>query len=317
MTTRSRLAALLALACALGAPAEARADPAPAPEHDSAFKSGLEQYGRGNYVAAIATWESLLATMGEDRGYKVLFNLGLAYQQIGDVTKAIERYAAFVKQVEQQPYGSTDLAARADEAKARLAQLQEAYGAVNVHAPKRGGPILTRVGMAEPRAAGYVVWLAPGPHSVDIFVGTQQQKTITFEIVRGQTVDIDTSPPEEPPPPPPPPQETRPLAPAPDATKRIVILGATATAISLAVPLTLFFVAGGKRDDAEQLGRGHSGYADAQSSYDTWRTVYYVSYALPATLALATAAVWAFGSKSDATPSVAIGPTGAVVHGSF
>src|SRR5262245_24806229 len=68
------------------------------PEHDAIFRNGLDQYARGNTVAAIATWENLLSTLGEERAYKVLYNLGLAYQATGDVTRAIERYRAFLKQ---------------------------------------------------------------------------------------------------------------------------------------------------------------------------------------------------------------------------
>ena len=273
--------------------------PAPSTENDSAFKSGLEQYGRGNYVAAITTWESLLATMGEERGHKVLYNLGLAYQQIGDVTKAIERYEAFLRHVDQ-PYASPELAARSDEARARLTQLQRTHGAVNVRAPRTGGLVLTRVGSAEPRAAGYVVWLAPGPHTIEIFVGTNRAKTIRIEVVRGGAVDVDTSPPDEPPTaaaaprPNPTPEDTTHGAPA-GRSSTLVLVGAGVTIASVAVPIAFYFVARGKRDDATALGQGNTGYADALSTYDKWRTIYLVSYALPATLAVVTAGVWLFG----------------------
>jgi len=92
--------------------------------------------------------------------------------------------------------------------------------------------------------------------------------------------------------------------------------------VSFALPLGLLAVAGGKRDDAEALGAGHTGYADARSSYETARTAYYVSYALPAALGLTTAVVWlAWPTEpsAPASPSVglSVGPTGAFVRGAF
>lgn len=321
---RSLGALVVMAALALGGVARAQPPPKtpPSEENDSAFKSGLEQYGRGNYVAAITTWESLLATMGEERGHKVLYNLGLAYQQIGDVTKAIERYAAFLKHVDQ-PYASAQLAARADDARARLAELEQSHGAVNIRAPRTGGIVLTRVGSAEPRAAGYVMWLAPGPHTVEIFVGTSRLKTIRLDVVRGQTVDVDTSPPDEPPEPTPapkpkPPEDTAHEPAARGGPSTLVLVGAGVTLASVAVPIAFYFVAHGKRDDATALGQGNTGYSDALSSYDKWRTIYLVSYALPATLALVTAGVWIFGGGRGGTSArVAITPGGAFVRGAF
>ena len=119
-----------AFALALGATVgTARAaDTPPSAEHDAAFRNGLDQFAHGNNAGAIATWESLLGTLGEERGYKVLYNLGLAYQAIGDVTHAIERYRAFVKQVGRRADVSSDLAGRAADAQKRLAPLIDRLG---------------------------------------------------------------------------------------------------------------------------------------------------------------------------------------------
>lgn len=339
----SRVATLATCAlAALAVPGAARARQPDGPpssssstEHETALKTGLDEYGRGNYVAAIATWESLLATIGEERGYKVLYNLGLSYQQIGDVTHAIERYRSFVKQVAVRPYADRDLVHRSEDAAKRISDLESSHGAVFVKPPARGGVVLTRVGTAEPRAAGYVVWLAPGTHSVELFVGTRHAKTVRVEIVRGATVPIDTTPPAEP---------LAPAGPSPAAREGSgsgaggqasstasggssgrttwLVVGSVVTAASFALPLGLLAVAGGKKDDAEALGTGHTGYADARSSYESARTAYYVSYALPAALGLTTAIVWlTWPSATSAPPSpsvgVAVGPTGAFVRGTF
>jgi len=326
---------LAALACAW--PAQAAPPPpvnAPSsPEHDTAFKSGFEQYEHGNYTAAIATWESLLATMGEERGYKVLYNLGLAHQAIGDVTRSIERFRAFEKQVARRPNANAELLARAEDARKRAVQLEAAHGAVNVHAPKRGGLVLTRLGTAEPRAAGYVVWLSPGRHTIELFVGTDHVRTVTIDVERGKAIDIDTSPPESAAPPQPvavptgasgndATAATTPLARDTSATSSStwLYIGAAATVVSMALPVSFYFVARGKRDDASALGTGNAAYADTRSSYQTWRTLYYGSYALPATLALATGLyVVLRPSSSRSTTSAALGvsPAGVAVSGHF
>ncbi len=290
----------------------ARADappppPQPSPEHEAAFKSGLAHFEQQDYVGAIQTWESLLATMGEERGYKVLYNLGLAYEAIGDVTHAIERFRAFDRQVGQRDDKTPDLEARAADARMRAGQLEATHGAVYVDAPRRGGVVLTRVGTADPRAAGYVVWLAPGRHEVEIFVGTNRARLVPVDVEAAKAVHVDTTPPEEPAPPPPPPPEP------PSST--LLWIGAGATIASVALPVSLFFVARGKRDDAESLGAGATSYADARSTYTTWRTVYYASYALPAALGIATGVAYLLRSTPSTT--VGVSPGGVSVAGRF
>jgi hypothetical protein len=299
---------------ALAAPAEAP----PPPEHDLAFRSGLEQYAHGNFVAAITTWESLLRTMGEDRGYKVLYNLGLAYQAIGDVTRAVERYVAFTTQVEKRKPVSQELEDRASDAQKRIDQIRSTYGSVNVLAPKRGGLVLTRVGTAEPRAAGYVVYLAPGSHVIEIAIGTDRLHKKTVEVEAGKSIEVDTSPPEEPAPPPMP----RESAPAPAArgprNANWLWYGGFATFGALSVPLVLHFVSLRQRSDAEELGQGHPDYASAKSDYETLRTLTFVAYALPAVVATVSIGGYYFsGGEAKPRASLKIGPTGVAVTGKF
>jgi tetratricopeptide (TPR) repeat protein len=273
---------------AFAAPGDAAPD-----EHEAALKTGLDQYARGDYLSAIGVWEGLLTTLGPERAYKVLYNLGLAYQQVGDVTHAIERYASFVEQVGARSDATTDLRARADDARARQRRLEAAHGALRVRAPAKGGLVLTRVGASAPRPAGYVLWLAPGVHDVELFVGTSEAKTIKVEVVAGKSIDVDTTMADpsvqvsttEP---------TRAPLPAERSSRWTLPLGAAAV-VSVALPVTLLFVASAKKDDAVALGTRHPDYAEAKSSYDDFRTAYYVSYALPAALAIAAVAtmVWA------------------------
>jgi hypothetical protein len=70
-----------------------------------------------------------------------------------------------------------------------------------------------------------------------------------------------------------------------------LLVGAGATLASFALPVALALRTQAKQDDAEQLGAGNTAYAGARDDYDSARTLYYASYALPLALATATAIV--------------------------
>jgi tetratricopeptide (TPR) repeat protein len=287
MRERGLGVAVLAFALAMSATARA-ADPPPTPEQEALFRAGMAEYEKGNRTSAIATWENLLGTLGENRGYKILYNLGVAYQASGDVTHAIERYRAFLTQVRQRDNVGKDLEQRANDASKRLAQLESTYGAVEVRAPQSGPVVLTRVGTGDPRPAGYVVWLAPGVHTIEINVGTQKLERKEITIEAGHTLTVETSPPPAETPPPPPPVVTTapPPKPAePSGLPPLVWVGAGITIASVSLPIVSFFVADKKKDDALALSRTSAEYRSAKDTYDSWRTLHYVSYAVPVVLA--------------------------------
>jgi hypothetical protein len=278
---------------------------------------GLSRYGHGDYAGAIEVWERLLATMGEERGYKVLYNLALAYQGAGDITKAVDAYSAFEARVAALPDPPKASLARAAEARARRQQLEKSNGLLHVQAPRRGGPVLTRLDSSEPRPAGYAAWLPPGPHQVTLSVGTEGEHTVPVTIEAGKTQEVDSTPPEPPPATPQPVAVSFVPAPAPaqpeaqSGVSNWVWIGAGATLVSAALPAILFAVASTKRDDAAAFPTGSTQYPGARDTYDTWRTAYYASYALPGALAAATVAVlvWPRAQVHSKT-AVAITPAG-------
>src|SRR5262249_44710739 len=146
---------------------------------------------------------------------------------------------------------------------------------------------------------GYVVWLSPGPHRVELFVGTENARSTTLEIVAGETIEIATDAHAERSPIAQPavaaPSVSRPTTTQPSWT--LTWIGVGATVASVGVPVLLYAVASGKRADANALGIGNSTYADARSTFQTWRTLYYASYALPATLAVSTVIYMLFHNR--------------------
>jgi tetratricopeptide (TPR) repeat protein len=293
--------ALVAATCLSLWASTALADRQTPPEQKAAFEAGLAQFRQANYPGAIATWESLLTTMGEETGYKVLYNLALAYEAIDDITKAIESYRAFEARVALLGDAGPDVLAHAEDARARRYRLEESNGAIEVRAPRRGGLVLTRVGSSAPRAAGYVLWVAPGRHTVDLYVGTENAQTIVVEVERGKTSVVDATPPEsdarlqtanraEPAPPEPlqrlaVPQRPAEKQPAPWSPQKWLVVGAALEPVAMALPISLYFVARGKRSDAAALGTSNPSYPGARATYNAWYTAYEVSYALPIAIA--------------------------------
>lgn len=311
MPTR-RIAVLFAVVSAIAiASAPARAQP---DANDAAFKVGLEQYNRGAYANAISTWETLITTLGETSGFKVLYNLGLAYEETGNVTKAIDRYRAFLAQCAARTGAEQrELAVRMTDAKRRVTELEAAHGKVFVRPPSRGPLVLTRVNGGEPRTAGYTVWLAPGKHIIELFVGTDHVKKIDLPVDKGGSYEIDSTPAEATPP------ESAPSAlpaarPASNAkepqssndsdasARTVAIIGAGVSIASVALPISLYFVAKSKGDDARDLGAGHTGYPSALEDYNSARTVYLASYAVPIVLGALTVGLYVVLSGKKSAP---------------
>jgi tetratricopeptide (TPR) repeat protein len=294
----------LAIAFTLTVSTPSRADsggapPAPSPTADAAaaFRNGLTLYQQQNYVGAISTWEGLVGTLGEERGWKILYNLGLAYQAVNDVTRAIDRYETFAGRVDAMPRPlDPELEARYEDARSRARSLEQTYGRVVVRPPAHGPPVMTRVGHGDPRPSGYSLYLAPGPQSIELGAGTARARVVTVDVVAGRSVEIDTTDPDDGGP-----EASQPVTPTTpvrvepprEPTSRAAWIGggAALTALSFAAPLALYAVGNHDHDSAIALGPGNTAYASAVDRYDTVRTAYFASYALPAALAVATVIV--------------------------
>jgi hypothetical protein len=176
---------------------------------------------------------------------------------------------------------------------------------VHVRAPGTGDVVLVRVGAAEPRPAGFTVYLAPGDHRVELHSGTPRARWVKVQVAAGEGVTIEVSLPKQPTPsapPPKPPAQARPSFPT-----GWVIAGAGLTAASAALPIALGLRAQGKRDSAEELGTRHKRYPEELESFRDARTLYYMSYAVPAVLAAATGTIAIVGAVRASSSGVQIG----------
>jgi len=265
-----------------------------------------ELFNEGDYVAAAALWESELARLGETQGWKLLYNLGLSYEKLSDATRAIERYEAFIRRVPAQSDAADPaVEERRVDAVERVDRLKKTHGALRVEATRRS--VMVRVNDAQPRRAGFTVYLVPGEHHVEIDSGTARARRTTVRLAAGQRETIlihDDTAPRRPKPPKVVPDKTD----EPSFPIGWVIAGAAVTVASVAAPVALHFVTLDERDEAQALGTAHADYPDALDDFRTMRTLYYASYALPATFGAATATLAIVYAVSGSAPDVALLP---------
>jgi hypothetical protein len=224
MSTRPRsevaLGAGLAIALALAASApQARADvpdseakpaaPAstddPMAQHRDRFKLGMDRYKAGDAAEAIGYWAPIFGDLGPQRGYRLAYNLGIAYAQIGDATRAAERLQSFLDEVDvRRGRGEAlgGLVTREEEdARDRMAAMRASKA--RIHVAELPVPIGVQIDGDEPRLAGFVAWVTPGAHSVTFAPGTDHAETKAVDAAAGEVIEVAPKPVETPAPAPP------------------------------------------------------------------------------------------------------------------
>jgi tetratricopeptide (TPR) repeat protein len=318
MRKRSRIEAWAALVAALmiASSAPAAAQP-PASSADELVQRGAQLYEAGKPQQAAAEWEKAIAQLG-DAGWKIHYNLGLAYEAAGDATRAIENYDAFLRRVASEAAAlPAELEERRSDAAARVRALKAAHGAFVF--PPQPGEVSARIDDAPARRVGFTAYVMPGSHRIDIVGPKGAVRSRQLEIAGGASLRIDTTDPTprapvSPPRPVPPPPEPKTAADEPEFPLAVVLVGAGLTIASFAIPIGLWFVARDERNEATALGAGHTGYAEARDEFDSARTRYLATYAVPAGLGAITLgiAIWGFIHVSQGTtqPSAMLGVGG-------
>ena len=316
---------LLALgATVAAAPAAARAAPSPASstpdpmaDYRERFKLGMERFKAGALADAIAYWEPIYREMGEEKGYRLAYNLGVAYMEFKDATRAAERLQAFLDQVDaRRGRGETiDKHVIEDEsdARERMSSLQSTKGRIQVG---RGTtPISAQVDADQPRLAGFVAWVTPGDHSVMFDPGAPDAEQRHVTVQAGQVIEVNPTPPPAP---------SASVAPAGGADAGAPLPSESTTAppqivtheVTHPFAPALTYVTGGLAAAAaialvplNYTGwRKHDGYnptganatQDANNYYGL-RTAYYVDMGAAVVLGVATAALvtWYFLGKEE------------------
>ena len=287
------------------------------------FKQGMDRYKAGAPAEAVGYWEPIYRELGEQRGYRLAYNLGVAYAELGDATRAAERLKSFLAEVDARRSRGDALAAivtkEEADAQQRVAGLVASKGRIHVEAGSP--PRAVQVDAGEPRLAGFVAWVTPGEHTVTFAPGSLDQETKTVTVQAGERVDVAASPPAPAATPapttiPPSPPSASSIATAPPLTRReiehpfssFVVLGAGAITVGVAVAaVPLHLHASSLYDQyAPQTSRTA---ADAQAFYDA-RTRAYVDTGAAIGLAAVTAGLAAWYFLGTSSREVTVTPGG-------
>jgi len=196
-----RLSEIALVGGALLASAGARAQP-PQPVDDAfadyreRFKQGMDRYKAGAYNEAVGYWAPIYAELGQQRGYRLAYNLGVAYQELGETTRAAEHLQSFLAQVaDKRAHGEAQPAIVLKEetdAKDRIAGLTAAKG--RIHVDPGAPPRAAQVDAMEPRLASFVAWVNPGQHTVTFGPDGPTQEAKTVEVHAGELVEVAATP---------------------------------------------------------------------------------------------------------------------------
>jgi hypothetical protein len=329
--SRSSVASALAAALLLSAAPDLSAQPA-APDDAGTIAHEREQFQKGmalfqasRFREAVDTWLPIYAELGPQRGYRLAYNLGVAYEQIGDATNAADRYQTFLAELDARRARGEEVEKLVSDdesdARARLAALQATRGRLKID--RGGDAVEVSIDGGEPRSPGYTAYVLPGTHRVRFANGAGAADVHTLDVAAGQLEEVSPSPPPEPPKPPPPATTPAPPpSPPPPPPKPASMIHAHEHPFS---PAVLYVVGGLTIASAvlpvltyEHAYNLRSTFAastnpaektNIQGDYDSARAVAYVTLAVPIALAAATAALatWYFaGTRERDVPATSV-----------
>lgn len=261
----------------------------------AAFRQGLTKFRDGDTTGAVAIWQGLLKTLGTECGWKVLFNLGRAYEQLGSPTRAIESYQTFIRAADKQAELSDAELGIKRAAETSIAALKAKYGAISVPAPS-SGVVWVRVGLSEPQPAGFTLYVAPGSHEIEIFSRTPKARIRTIQVAAGKVTTVaipEASRVQTPIAPPstvktPPPSTPAGVRAFPTA---LVAIGSGLTLAAAGTSVFLYTRQSSKRVNAEAFSRTDPEYARLRDQHQDARTWYYGGLAVTGVFAAATTVV--------------------------
>lgn len=311
---RRAIVAAFALALAFGParPAGAQSGDEGGAELRGRFEEGLKHFRANDMGKAIAVWGPIVEQMGDVRAYRLLFNLGVAHEALGDATRAADHYERFQVETEARSARGQkvppDVLSFRDEARGRLAALQAKYGRLRV-TNDRGLLIAVRIDGAQ-GPSGRTYYVAPGSHEVVLRAGaTEGEERRRVEARAGELIEVVPKPlPAAPPrvlllPAPAPPQREPPYS-----AWYIVGAGGLTLASGL-VPLVFRNAAIGVAERYYDPSTPVAERERVASDYEAAKTRYELSWALPGLLAAGTGAlaVYYFVGAKPRSPSVGFG----------
>ena len=278
------------------------------------FRAGLARLEAGQTAEAIVTWEAVYAELGPTRGYRLAYNLGIAYDRYGDASRAAERFLAFLSEIATRRERGENLDAsllkQADDATERMAEISRSKGRVSVRSPLR---LPVQIDGGDARVSPFTAFLPPGAHVITFEPGSARARRVEIAVREGQAYEVDA--PDEPavaPAPMAPPavaqMPPRPPQPQPEGPQRMerpfpwpVLAGAAGlTAASVLIPVLTYGNAGDLRTQYD-ASKDPAQQDRLAQDYESARSTAYATVAIPITLAAATVGLslwYVLGAKS-------------------
>lgn len=315
---RVRACILVATAIACASPAIAYGQEAPsstAPDPlgplRERFKEGMDRYRAGAFADAAVIWEAIYRELGPDTGYRLAFNLGRAYDQIGDLIKASEFYETYLATVKTKRDAGITLEANVEkqevEAKERLDAIAAVKGRIRVKAA--ADPVVARIDNAAPRVAGFIVYVEPGSHVVRFARAGEKDDVRELVVKAGEVAEVEPRAPEPKAavvmPPPGPRFETTTVHPIPSS---VLWVSGAVTLASILIPVITYSSASALSDEFD-VAKADGNFAEQiriQGDYNSARSNAYASLAVPGILGATTVGlvIWYFAGAREKTVQI-------------
>src|SRR5581483_9390839 len=179
-----RILSRLTLAIALVA-AVARADDMD--PYRKRFELGYEKWLAKQPGEALQYWEPIYRELGPEKGYRLAYNIGLAYELFGDATRAAEHLESFLREASTRKARGEMLEELVEkeivDAEARHEALVRAKARIHVAATTPAETV--QIDSTEPRLAGFTAYLPPGHHVVTFAPGTKDAERKEIDVDAG------------------------------------------------------------------------------------------------------------------------------------
>ncbi len=294
----------------------ARADDDPLASYRDRFRLGMDRYRAGAMAEAIRVWGAITDEIGPQRGYRLSFNLGRAYDTNGEATRAAERYRAFLDEAEARRAAGEPLEPMVEretnDASERIAALNESHGRIEIKA----GPnaVLAQVDATDPRLGAFTAYVAPGKHVVTFSPGTRNEERVEVTVALGELVVT------QPTAPPPAWVDAGPIDTLPIVTHHqkkypfspvVLYVGAAVTAVSIAAPILAYGHAYSLYDTYYSPSSTLAARNSAAAAYNGGATsLAYGMLAVPIALGAVTGGltIWYFAGAKNREVGVGIAP---------
>ena len=279
----------------------------------------MEKYKAGSLAEAIRVWAAIYEEIGPKRGFRVSFNLAVAYDSNGEATRAAERYRSFLEEVAVRRAAGGDIGTLVEherqQAEESLAALDREHGRIEIASGPT--PMLERVDDSDPRFGAFTAYVAPGRHVVTFGAGQPDAEELETTVAAGELVVVRPTRISKPLPP---------VDPIFSPTRRVIkrpfspivlYMSGVATAASVVAPALAYSHALSLYSNATSTPSESA--RNSAAAYPAARTVAYALLSVPIGVGAVSGGLvtWYFVGAEEKTVNVSFNGSSAALNGTF